>query len=64
MHETRAVPPDKAVIALRELFHFAYWLTRTYARGPKPSPGLAFSPQALPRTTQVAVATLKAAAGG
>ena len=59
VHETRAVPPDKAVTALRELFHFAYWLTRTYARGPKPSPGLNFSPQALPRTTQVAVATLK-----
>ena len=59
VHETRAVPPDKAVIALRELFHFAYWLTRTYTRGPKPGPGLTFSPQALPRTTQVAVATLK-----
>jgi type I restriction enzyme R subunit len=59
VHETRAVPSDRAVIAVRELFHFAYWLTRTYARGPKPSPGLTFSPQALPRTTQVAVATLK-----
>jgi type I restriction enzyme R subunit len=59
VHETRAVPLDKAVIALRELFHFAYWLTRTYARGPKPNPGLTFSPQALPRTTQVAIATLK-----
>ena len=59
VHETRAVQPDKAVTALRELFHFAYWLTRTYARGSKPSPGLTFSSQALPQTTQVAVATLK-----
>ena len=59
VHETRAVAPDKAVTALRELFHFAYWLARTYARGPKPNPGLSFSPQALPRTTQVPVATLK-----
>jgi type I restriction enzyme R subunit len=59
VHETRAVPADKAVIAVRELFHFAYWLTRTYARGPKPSPGLTFSPQTLPRTTLVAVTTLK-----
>jgi type I site-specific restriction endonuclease len=59
VHETRAVAPDKAVIALRELFHFAYWLTRTYARGSKPSPGLTFAPGTLPRTTLVAVATLK-----
>jgi type I restriction enzyme, R subunit len=58
-HETRNVPPERAVIALRELFHFAYWLTRTYARGQKPNPGLTFSPQTLPRTAQVAVATLK-----
>jgi type I restriction enzyme, R subunit len=59
VHETRSVSQDKAVTAVRELFHFAYWLTRTYARGPKPSPGLTFSREALPRTTQVAVATLK-----
>jgi type I restriction enzyme, R subunit len=59
VHETRAVPPEKAVAAVRELFHVAYWLTRTYARGIKPTPNLAFSPQALPRTTQVAASTLK-----
>jgi type I restriction enzyme, R subunit len=59
VHETRAVSPDKAVTAVRELFHVAYWLTRTYARGAKPAPGLVFSPQALPRITQVAAATLK-----
>jgi type I restriction enzyme, R subunit len=53
VHETRAVSPDKAVTAVRELFHVAYWLTRTYARGAKPAPGLVFSPQALPRITQV-----------
>jgi len=59
VHETRAVPSDRAVTAVRELFHFAYWLTRTYARGDKPNPGLTFSPQILPRTTLVAVSTLK-----
>jgi type I restriction enzyme R subunit len=59
VHETRSVPLDKAVTALRELFHFAYWLTRTYARKQKPNLGLSFSPQALPHTTQVPVATLK-----
>ena len=59
VHETRAVSPDKAVAAVRELFHVAYWLTRTYARGAKPGPGLTFSPQALPRTTPIAASTLK-----
>ncbi|HVM95554.1 MAG TPA: DEAD/DEAH box helicase family protein, partial [Candidatus Acidoferrales bacterium] len=59
VHETRPVAPEKAVAAVRELFHVAYWLTRTYARGTKPSPGLVFSPQGLPRTTQVAASTLK-----
>ena len=56
---TRAVPPDKAVAAVRELFHVAYWLTRTYARGGKPGPGLTFSPQGLPRTTPIAASTLR-----
>jgi type I restriction enzyme R subunit len=59
VHETRAVQSDKAVTAVRELFHFAYWLTRTYGRGAKPNPGLTFSPQALPRTAQIAATTLK-----
>jgi type I restriction enzyme R subunit len=59
VHGTRAVPSEKAIIAVRELFHFSYWLTRTYARGSKPSPGLTFSPQSLTRTTLVATATLK-----
>ena len=59
VHEPRAVAPDKAVAAVRELFHFAYWLTRTYARGAKPTPGLVFSPQALPHTMRVTAASLK-----
>jgi type I restriction enzyme R subunit len=59
VHETRQVAPDKAVTAVRELFHVAYWLTRTYARGAKLPPGLVFSPQALPRTTNVPSSTLR-----
>lgn len=59
VHETRPVALPTAVTALRELFHVAYWLTRTYARGQKPDPQLAFSPDALPRTAQVATATLR-----
>ena len=57
-HETRGVDPATAVTAVRELFHLAYWLTRTYARNAKPAPGLAFTPQALPRTVNISAATL------
>jgi len=44
------VSENTATVALRELFHFAYWLVLTYAQGDKPLPGVQFSAQALPRT--------------
>jgi type I restriction enzyme R subunit len=59
VHETRAVPRERAVATVRELFHVSYWLTRTYARGAKPAAGLVFSPQGLPRTTPIAAAPLR-----
>src|SRR5271157_4769501 len=34
----KPVSAMQASIALREFFHLAYWLARTYARGPKPPP--------------------------
>lgn len=58
VHETRPVPPQNAIICVRELFHFSYWLVRTYARGPKPDAALAFNPEALPRAMQVEASTL------
>ena len=58
VHETRPVPPQNAIICVRELFHFSYWLVRTYARGPKPDAALAFNPEALPRAVQVEASTL------
>ena len=36
VHETRSVALPTAVTALRELFHIAYWLTRTYGGGRSP----------------------------
>lgn len=57
-HDTRAVPAQNATTAVRELFHFAYWLTRTYARGEKPAPSLAFDVSALPRTALVEATSL------
>ena len=58
VHDTRKVAPQAAATSLRELFHFSYWLVRTYAKGAKPEAGLQFSPDALPRTAQVEATTL------
>ena len=58
VHDSRQVPTHTAVTALRELFHFSFWLVRTYARGNKPEPGLKFAPNALPKTAQVEATTL------
>ena len=58
VHDARNVAPQAAVASLRELFHFSYWLVRTYAKGAKPEPGLQFSPEAMPKTAQVEATTL------
>ncbi len=57
-HETRSIPLSNAIISVRELFHFSYWLVRTYARGNKPDAGLTFDQNALPRAVQVEASTL------
>jgi type I restriction enzyme R subunit len=54
----KPVSAMQAVTALREFFHVAYWLTRTYARGAKPAPDASFSIEALPRLSQVTTTTL------
>ncbi len=41
-HDARAVPPRDALTAVRELFHFGYWLARNYGRTARPAPDLAF----------------------
>src|SRR5439155_2704253 len=48
----------QAAGCLREFFHIAYWLARTYARGTKPPADAAFRIEALPRVAQVAATTL------
>ena len=58
VHDTRAVAPQTSVTCVRELFHFSYWLVRTYARGAKPDAALAFSVDALPRAVQVEASSL------
>ena len=58
VHETRAVAPQNAIICVRELFHFTYWLVHTYGRGARPDPALTFIAEALPRAVQVEASTL------
>jgi len=47
VHNSRPIPETDALVAVRELFHVAYWFAHTYARGAKPAPGLTFDPAAL-----------------
>lgn len=54
VHSTRKVATTDAVNAIRELFHFCYWLARTYGRTQRPAPGLGFSVTLLPAATGVA----------
>jgi type I restriction enzyme, R subunit len=54
----KPVSAGQAAGTLREFFHIAYWLVRTYARGAKPPADAAFRIEALPRVTQVATTTL------
>jgi type I restriction enzyme R subunit len=54
----KQVSAGQAAASLREFFHFAYWLVRTYGRGAKPPADAAFRIEALPKVTQVAATTL------
>ncbi|MCC7242385.1 MAG: DEAD/DEAH box helicase family protein [Acidobacteria bacterium] len=49
VHGARAIPPDDALVAVREVFHVCYWLAHTYGRAERPSPGLAFDATQIPK---------------
>ena len=48
VHSTKRMAPSDAVNATRELFHFGYWLARTYGRTGRPNPSLQFDLGMLP----------------
>lgn len=52
VHGTRPVSVNDAVVATRELFHFCYWLARTYGQRSRPDPDLRFSADQLPKAAQ------------
>ena len=51
VHSTRKILPSDALTATRELFHFCYWLARTYGQKSRPDPGQTFSPALLLKET-------------
>ncbi len=51
VHKHSPVKPLDAQMAVKELFHVCFWLARHYARGAKPTDGLAFNADLLPKTT-------------
>ena len=51
VHSGKAISQADALTAVRELFHFCYWLVHTYARGAKLSSGLTFNINLLPKTS-------------
>lgn len=57
VHSNRKIQSTDALSATRELFHFCYWLARTYGRGVRPAPDLTFSVQLLPKAESVAQQT-------
>ena len=56
VHSTRKILPVDAVTATRELFHFCFWLARTYGQTARPDPGLRFLPNLLPTAAVVSPA--------
>jgi type I restriction enzyme R subunit len=59
VHSHKHILESDALVGVRELFHVGYWLAHTYARGAKPLPGLAFDPNALPKTTPLPRQTIE-----
>jgi len=59
VHSSRKIAPADAVTATRELFHFCYWLARTYGQRARPDPGLRFAPELLPKPAAAPVQTLE-----
>ena len=59
VHSHKPVRQLDALTATKELFHFMFWLARTYARGAKPADSLAFNPDLLPKTSSVSPQTLE-----
>jgi type I restriction enzyme R subunit len=59
VHSTRKMVTSDSLNATRELFHFSFWLARTYGRSSQPAPNLAFDAGAVPKTSPVPAQTVE-----
>jgi type I restriction enzyme, R subunit len=59
VHSTKKMVPSDAINATRELFHFSYWLARTYGRTSRPDPGQTFNLGLLPEASPIRAQTLE-----
>jgi len=59
VHSTKKIAISDSVSALRELFHFSYWLVRTYGRGSRPDPSQRFDLNLLPSGQATAPITVE-----
>jgi type I restriction enzyme R subunit len=57
VHSNRAVTEPDSLTAVRELFHFCFWLARTYAHGTRPADAMAFDASLLPSGSGIAAST-------
>ncbi|MEO5719193.1 MAG: DEAD/DEAH box helicase family protein [Chthoniobacterales bacterium] len=63
VHSHKPIQETDAIAAIRELFHFCFWIARTYARDEKPGDGIQFNPDLPPSgepTSHQSVAQLQA----
>jgi type I restriction enzyme, R subunit len=58
-HDARDPTTQDAKTVLSELFHFAYWFVRTYAKGEKPDPSISFQADKLQKNIQISIHTAK-----
>lgn len=57
-HSHKQLLQTDSMVAVKELFHICFWLARTYAKGSKPTDGLAFNTAILPKTSPIPPQTL------
>ncbi|MGH8162901.1 MAG: DEAD/DEAH box helicase family protein, partial [Rhodanobacteraceae bacterium] len=58
VHSHKAVRESDSIAAMRELFHFCFWIARTYARNAKPPDATQFNPELLPGRAPVSPQTV------
>jgi len=60
VHSSKPIRVEDAIVAVRELFHFCYWLGRNYGlkATDKPATNAIFNPDQLPKTSPVTIQTI------